>query len=77
MIMNNNLLNPPVQDGQKVWTFKEDTPKTTELTIYPHIWDETQELEFNPDFWFASEEDCFTYLRKTPTLEIYKLLNSK
>lgn len=76
-----NLLNPPVQEAQKVWSFKEnkfvDAIYPSNLEFYSCIWDETEEFEPNPVFWFASETDCFTFLRNTPKEEVRELLDSE
>ena len=71
-------LNPPVTDAQEVWSFRKNENQkgsAYNLVIYSHIWDENQELEFNPDFWFATEKDCFDFLKKASSEEIQKMIN--
>jgi hypothetical protein len=52
------LLNPPVVDAQLVWSFKNDGVGA--VIIFSWIWDE--KLENNPEFWFATKEDCTKFI---------------
>ena len=75
-----NLLSPPAQEAQIVWSFKEKFYPNGNLDgIYPFpcIFDESEELEPNPTFWFSSEEDCQTFLKNATLEEILELLEKE
>ena len=83
-----NLLNPPVQEAQIVWSFKKfydpahfmlkgKSPRSFFIKLFSHIWDELEELEPNPAFWFASEEDCQIFLKNADLKEIQELQNKE
>ena len=81
-----NLLNPPVQEAQKVWSFKKfynpdhfilkgKSLRSHFILPFSHIWDELEKFQSNPVFWFASKKDCQIFLKNANSEEIKEFLN--